>query len=302
VDKNLCPSFSITIPTYNRAHLLPRAITSVLNQTFGDFELTIVDDGSTDDTEEVVKSFADPRIRYLYQSNSGGGAARNRGARASTGKYITFLDSDDEAVPTWLEHYWVTFNATNADVVCCGFERVDHEGRPIEEKFPQNMGPLFGYQMGMFTHGGTFALRSEVFRAVGGYAPELTSGQHTELAMRLVPLCREQGWTIYNLNLPLVRYHMHHGTRIRRNPHAKYGGAQYVLEHHQEILQKVPKARAQYLAIVGVNAARLGKYREARHFLAHSVAANPWRWKNYGRLLFVIFPPLGQRMWGAEEE
>ncbi|MCC6457180.1 MAG: glycosyltransferase family 2 protein [Caldilineaceae bacterium] len=296
-----CPLFSITIPTYNRAHLLPRAITSVLEQTFSNFELILVDDGSTDNTEEVVKCFADPRIQYLYQSNAGGGTARNTGARHATGKYITFLDSDDDAAPTWLEQYSRTFEETSADVICCGFERIRYGHRDGKERivFPRSMGPLFDNQVGLFTHGGTFALRSEIFKEVGGYASGLSSGQHSELAMRLIPLCHARGWKIHNMNVPLIRYHMHAGARIRRDPCAIYRGAQYILEHHQDLLQKAPKRHAHYLAIVGVNAARLGKYGEAKQFLARSIAADPWGWKNYGRLLLALSSSVGQRFWDA---
>ena len=78
------PTVSVIIPTYNRAHLVGRAIRSVLNQTFQDFEIIVVDDGSTDNTEEVVKGFNDPRIRYIrHEENRGGSAARNTGIRAS---------------------------------------------------------------------------------------------------------------------------------------------------------------------------------------------------------------------------
>lgn len=89
--------FSIIIPTYNRAYLLRKAIESVLAQTFSDWELLIVDDGSTDNTKEVVQSYAakDARIKYIYQKNSERSAARNKGIQKAVGDYICFLDSDD---------------------------------------------------------------------------------------------------------------------------------------------------------------------------------------------------------------
>jgi len=89
------PFFSVIIPTYNRADLLPKAIDSVLKQNFRDWELIIVDDGSTDNTVEVVRSFNDARIRYVYQTNAERCAARNNGITHALGKYICFLDSDD---------------------------------------------------------------------------------------------------------------------------------------------------------------------------------------------------------------
>ena len=91
------PTVTIIIPTYNRAHLLGRAIRSVLTQTFHNWELIVVDDASTDNTKEVAYSFQDPRIHYLcHETNRGGPAARNTGIREARGLYIAFLDSDDE--------------------------------------------------------------------------------------------------------------------------------------------------------------------------------------------------------------
>ena len=98
------PVVSVIIPTYNRAHLIGRAIRSVLNQTYTDFELIVVDDASTDNTEEIVKSFKEHRIRYLcHETNRGGSAARNTGIKASHGEYVAFLDADDEWLPCHLE-------------------------------------------------------------------------------------------------------------------------------------------------------------------------------------------------------
>ena len=91
--------FSIVIPTYNRAQLIVKAIESVLQQTFSDWELIIVDDGSTDNTKDVVQSYSDKRIIYLYQKNAERSEARNNGIRNATGQYICFLDSDDYYMP-----------------------------------------------------------------------------------------------------------------------------------------------------------------------------------------------------------
>ncbi|MEZ4617190.1 MAG: glycosyltransferase family 2 protein [Caldilineaceae bacterium] len=297
------PKFSVVIPTYNRAHFLPRAISSVLNQTFTDFELIIADDGSTDNTQEIINSIMDPKVKYIYQENAGGGAARNLGASIAKGEYLTFLDSDDEAMPQWLEHYFRVFESTNADVICCGFERVAEAGHTIKEKIvlPKNMGPIFDDQVGMFTHGGTFALRRQIFEALGGYAADLTAGQHTELAMRLIPLCRDQRWNIHNLDLPLIKYYLHSGPSIRKNYRAKYQGIKYVLEHHEAKLQRVPQIYAIYLANAGVNAARLGDFVEARNLIFSAIRFQPWDWKNYGRMILTMVPSLGAAVWQRME-
>ncbi len=96
------PFFSVIIPTFNRADLLASAITSVLAQSFDDWELIVVDDGSTDHTSAIVHSFADDRITYIWQENGQLNAARNRGVSAATGLYICFCDDDDSYLPNHL--------------------------------------------------------------------------------------------------------------------------------------------------------------------------------------------------------
>ena len=93
-------SVSIVLPTYNRRDVLDRALTSVRDQTHDDWELIVVDDGSTDATSSLFTD-RDPRIRYVPQDNAGVYAARNHGLSLALGRYVTFLDSDDE----WLPHY-----------------------------------------------------------------------------------------------------------------------------------------------------------------------------------------------------
>lgn len=96
------PEVSIIMPTFNRADTIGRAVDSIRNQTFRDWELIIVDDGSTDGTAGAV-SGVDDRIKVVQQENHGCYAARNTGLRIGTGRYITFMDSDDEWLPHFLE-------------------------------------------------------------------------------------------------------------------------------------------------------------------------------------------------------
>ena len=113
------PTVSVIIPTYNRAKLLPRAIKSVLNQTFKDFEVIIVDDGSTDNTEEVINEFQkhNKRIKYIrHEKNKGAAAARNTGIKIAQGEYIAFQDSDDEWLPNKLEKQMEIFESAPAEI------------------------------------------------------------------------------------------------------------------------------------------------------------------------------------------
>lgn len=121
---NLAPDITIITPTYNRASFLKRAISSVLNQTFTNFEMIIVDDCSKDNTEQVVRSIDDNRIRYIkLESNKGPAEARNVGIKTARGSYITLLDSDDEYLPNKLELQIMRIQDTPEDVgvVYCGY-------------------------------------------------------------------------------------------------------------------------------------------------------------------------------------
>jgi len=98
MTKTKSPFFSVIIPTYNRKTLLKTSLESVLVQTFDDFEVVIIDDGSTDNTNKMIESYEDNRIKYIHQDNHGVAHARNRGIENSEGKFIAFLDSDDKWV------------------------------------------------------------------------------------------------------------------------------------------------------------------------------------------------------------
>ncbi len=106
--------FSIIIPTYNRAVFLPKAIESVLAQTYNDWELIIVDDGSTDNTKEVVAHYNDNRIIYIYQENAERSVARNNGVAHAGGEYVCFMDSDNILLPNRLQ----LLSETITDTAC----------------------------------------------------------------------------------------------------------------------------------------------------------------------------------------
>jgi len=110
---------STIIPTYNRAETIERAVNSVLNQTWKEMEVIVVDDGSTDETVEVLKKYGD-KIRVIRQKNGGPAAARNTGIKAATGEIIAFLDSDDSWMPAKIERQVNLLQRTaSAGVVCC---------------------------------------------------------------------------------------------------------------------------------------------------------------------------------------
>lgn len=114
----MSPFFSVIIPTYNRARSIADAVKSVLGQTFTDFELIVIDDGSKDNTAEVLQSFcdSDPRVRYIYQDNAERSAARNHGIEVAKGQYICFLDSDDVYLDSHLAEFHRTVTSHNCPV------------------------------------------------------------------------------------------------------------------------------------------------------------------------------------------
>lgn len=101
--KDQRPVFSVVIPTYNRSAFLSQAIKSVLCQTFQEFEVVVVDDGSTDNTARIVRSFCDHRLRYFFKENEERSIARNYGVERCSGEYVNFLDSDDYFYPHHLQ-------------------------------------------------------------------------------------------------------------------------------------------------------------------------------------------------------
>ncbi len=116
------PRVTVIIPTYNRAWILERAVSSVLAQTFSDFELIIVDDGSTDATSEVIAGYGE-KIISIYQENQGVSAARNAGICAAKGDYIAFLDSDDAWMPEKLS-VQVAFMEAHPELMICQTEEI----------------------------------------------------------------------------------------------------------------------------------------------------------------------------------
>jgi glycosyltransferase involved in cell wall biosynthesis len=123
---SLKPLVSVIIPTYNRANMVAAAIQSVLDQTYPTRQIIVVDDGSTDNTEEVMKSF--PEVKYIRQSNAGQAAARNTGWKHSNGVYISSLDSDDVWRPSFLENCIEVLEKENLDFVFSNWDQEKAEG------------------------------------------------------------------------------------------------------------------------------------------------------------------------------
>jgi glycosyltransferase involved in cell wall biosynthesis len=127
------PLVSAIIPTFNRMDTLTRSIRSVLDQTFKDIELIVVDDGSTDSTPELVRKISGS-IVYLYQAHQGVSSARNKGISASSGDLVAFLDSDDEWKPEKIEKQLQLYDGTDEDFICHTNELWMKHGQVVNQK------------------------------------------------------------------------------------------------------------------------------------------------------------------------
>ena len=160
------PFFSIITPVYNRAHLLPRAVQSAMRQTFADWGLFIVDDGSTDETSAVAASLCakDARVSMLTHSHCGLARTRNLGIRNAQGAYITFLDSDDEYAPEHLQTRFAYLNARPETDLLQGGVLIDGN-EFVADKF----NPSKTISLRECVIGGTFVVRRALVDSLGGF-------------------------------------------------------------------------------------------------------------------------------------
>ena len=209
-------TISVIIPTYNYGRFIREAIDSALSQSFPALEVIVVDDGSTDDTSQILEGYGD-RIRVIRQQNQGVGAARNAGIAAARGEYLAFLDSDDVWKPRKLEHDMARFKADpDLGLVHCGTETIDAEGRILFT----SLGGLEGWVAGELLRldhqvvaapGSGITVPKRVADEVGGFDPALQPSEDWDFCYRLA--------TRYRLGFVpevLVRYRMH-GSGIHLN-------------------------------------------------------------------------------------
>src|SRR6187549_2209978 len=200
---------SIITPTYNREQLVQTTIKSIQAQTFTDWELIIVDDGSTDNTESAIQPFLqDPRISYVKKANSGQAASLNVGVSHAKGEFITFLDSDDEAYPEWLATVTREMKDDTGIACSCAIRKF-MDGSIIEEDLGEFH--LFGEKMMLkFTCGSLF-IRKELFNAIGGYDADLRANIQTDLGYRLIDQLRKTSYKIVTIRKYLIQINIHAG-------------------------------------------------------------------------------------------
>jgi len=197
------PKISVVIPTYDKAQYLGEAIESVLNQTYKNIEIIIIDDGSKDNTQEVVKSFNDPRILYIWQSNQGEVVARNRGIQESNGKYIAFLDSDDLWLKEKLQKQ-VDFMEKSKEIglLGTGCYEIANNGKILGQKRFSSSNNVLQKKLikfNPFIHTSVM-IRKNVFDKVSWYNKNFQESQDYELWLRIA-----KNYKIANLPELLVK-------------------------------------------------------------------------------------------------
>lgn len=270
---------SVIIPAYNQGLYLKEAVQSVLGQTYPNFELIIVDDGSTDNTADVVHRFQDQRIRYIYQENRGLSAARNAGIQHSDGEFLTFLDSDDLFFPDKLEvllaeleqHPEVGFVAGQAVLI-------DEHGNPLGEVFstplPDDPARLLLWNP---LHVCSVMVRRLWIDRVGLFDERFRAYEDWDMWLRLGRAGCPMRWVPYPVSM--YRFHTSQMTQDReRMTTATFAVLAKVfsdptLPEHWKNLKNLAYANAYLRA--AVQAYRMGDYQDGQRALGEAVRLDP---------------------------
>lgn len=257
-SRNRCPLFSVVIPTFNRPHLVSRAIASVQAQTFSDFELIVADDGSSLDCRQAIEPFlADPRISLVRApSNRGAGAARNLGVSVARGEYVAFLDDDDELLDSFLAATLATFQAdpVGRHVSFCGVRWVDDSFNQERTASPRILEfdthyPDERVLLETFLSIGTgygLCISAKCLRDIGPFNEELRTTEDTELFLRIV----DRGFLPHVTPGVHVLIHDHEGERLTGAEMfvANIGEIERLLTSFDALFARWPSLRDQLVA------------------------------------------------------
>lgn len=274
-EKEVClvvrPKVSVIIPTYNRATLLKRALESVIAQTYGELEIIVVDNGSTDNTTEVVRGFRDQRIRYYpYTARQNAAAARNAGASIATGAYLAFLDSDDKWEPDHLAVSLKLLRENRHVKGCMGAFKVvsDHRVRrlPATDYTPSMNMAEYILGFGGDARTSTFVVDSQAFKDVL-FDENLEKHQDWDFAIRFQTA---YGW-IWRSE-PTVLIYIDSPDRMSRS--MRHNATRYFLAKHIDKIS--PTVRSRFLARMAYFTAKIEGYNSAFFEYLAVAIQRPW--------------------------
>jgi len=301
------PKISVIIPTYNRAAYLPDAIESVLAQSLRDYEIIVIDDGSTDVTRRVLQPWIDAgQIRYIRQENRGVSAARNRGIAAARGGYIAFLDSDDLFAADKLEKQAALLDADpGVGLAHGGFRRVDMDGRLLAERdtsgLDGNVYPKMLLDWSVLIPPSCVMLRAAVLAETGGFDPAMRWGEDIDLWRRVA---RRYRFAALPEILTTMRVHAENASGAKADARVIADFERYL----QKALQADPalapqfrrRAWAKLYSNAGHNILAAGAPAQmplARAYSLKALRQNPRQWSAYlGWLASWISPPRRQKL------
>ncbi|MGB6298836.1 MAG: glycosyltransferase family A protein [Rivularia sp. (in: cyanobacteria)] len=201
-------TFSVIIPAYNASQYLSETINSVLAQTFTDFELLIIDDGSTDNTAEIANYYCqlDNRVKLISQTNQGVSKTRNRGINIAKGKYIAFLDSDDQWLPNKLTTHIEHFNRSpNLGISFGRIEFMTSDSKPTNSFSHSRLFQItleHLYYENLIVTPSNAVIRRNIFDSIGGFDFSLSGTEDAELFFRII----FKGWKVEGIDKVLIRY------------------------------------------------------------------------------------------------
>jgi len=282
---------SVIIPTYNRAHLISIAIKSVLNQTYQDFEIIVVDDGSIDNTEEIVKDFTDFRIHYIcHKYNQGVSATRNTGIRASRGEYIALLDSDDEWLPEKLSKQIkvLQYESPEVGAVYSNLCYIDENGKNTNKLLnPKKGGYIYEDLLGRNCVGppSTLLIRKECFNRVGLFDNLLNAQEDWDMWIRIAKYYR-----FVFIKIPLIKYRKH-SSQISKNLEVKTVTANRILVKYTDELEKRPGVHSKHYFYMGNRFCHMGKTKEGQRYLLKAISLYPFCIRYYICIFGSLFGP-----------
>lgn len=283
------PTVSVIIPTYDRANLIDKAIKSVLNQTYKDLEIIVVDDGSTDNTEETVKNFTDFKIHYIcHKHNRWASAARNTGIKASRGEYIAFLDSDDEWLPEKLDKQMKTFigESSEVGVAYTGDYYVDEKDKGIKKvHIPRKERYIYGELLAGDYVGTPSALlaKKECFTKVGLFDEDLPACEDYDMWFRIAKYYKFR----YVKDLLVVC--LIHNNQMTANSEIMIEGIKRIQTKYSKEFRKRPYSYSTRYFYLGNKFCHLRKRREGQKYFVKAILIYPFCLKYYIYLLCSIF-------------